>query len=691
MGVFLACLLLLPGLALGGQTTEEQVAVEVAVESEGRPLVGMARYLGFFQLPASQAMPTPVPPLEEKLLEPKETAWKTQIPPGTYALVCGAEGYGMRVMPVEISGGKRATLRCPVSQLVPVTGTVVEQASKRPLAGATVQLLSLELGDTPYTSELLAQHLAAKHAATTDEAGRFRVWALPGEQGFWVARAPRFGRRVFPVKPAKNGVDVGAVALEEAAAVEVEVQLSPEELRTGHWWLELVRRSVGGADVGATTPSEEELAARALFCKKVGEDGRVRFEEVPPGEYGLLLTTITSRLLRQTKGRKPPDVPYEPSDYLGPVYLPPGGVQHLSFAPPRIALEVQVAGLSAEKQEEFVPFVFNQDRNYGTKGNWLGGDEGGSRFSVVLPAEGTWLVRLRKEGGSKPAHLTLGRVTVHRFQKSVRASFVFASSVLSGKVLDAAGKPVYWAAVAVSGKKPCSPQNFTWRGHTDKEGVFQVPTVPQEPLVVWVYHPSGSAYLELEAPREDLVISLTEGRTVSLLLEDEDGNPAYDGVQARFRPEGVGMELGVGAPPNTRGELVVNQLPDVDGELLVLDHSWRQPQLAPLKLKLPKGKKGFLGAFRLQRGGRLVWRGKLEFLEGAAAVGLEHEDLLFGLFPNSNESLLLGAPQGLVSSLDYKNLPPGFWRVVAVDETCNILRSSKRVLIHSGQTTVISP
>jgi len=627
--------------------------------------------------------------LQEKLLPPKKAAWKTEIPPGSYVLVCGAEGYSMRSMPVQIPAGKRATLPCPVSKLVPVTGSVVEEASKRPVAGATVKLLSLELGEGPFSSELLSQHLAAKHAATTDDAGRFRVWARPGEQGVWVAKAPRFGSRVFTVKPGKNGVDLGAVPLAEAAAVEVEVQLSPEELREGHWWLELRPQSAGDASSGQTTPSEEAQAFAALFCKKVGEDGRVRFDEVPPGDYGLMLTTVPARMLRQTKGRKPEGVPYEPSDWLGPFYVPPGSLQLFTLTPPRISLEVEVAGLAAQRQKEFVPFVFSQERNYRSDGQWLGGDDRSSRFSVVLAAEGTWQVVLEKQGGSKASFITLGQVTVHRFQKRVQASFVFASLPLAGKVVDAAGKPVYFADVAVSGRKPCSPKNFTWRGRTDKDGFFQVPAVPQEPLVLWVYHPySGTAFVELEGPSEELTITLEKGRTVSLLLQDENGNPKYDGVQAQFRPEGSGVELLVPSP-SPQGELVVEHLPDVDGELLVLDLSGKEPRLAPLKLKVPKGKQGFLGAFRLERGGQLVWHGSQEFLEDAAAVALEHEDVLFGVF-HSNEALVLGPPKGLSTSLERKNLLPGFWRVVAVDETCQVLRASKRFLIHPGQTTSVS-
>ncbi len=139
--------------------------------------------------------------------------------------------------------------------------------------------------------------------------------------------------------------------------------------------------------------------------------------------------------------------------------------------------------------------------------------------------------------------------------------------------------------------------------------------------------------------------------------------------------------------PNAEGEVTAAHLPDVDGELLVLDFSsaGRESERAVMRHSLAKGEKGFRGVFTLERGAQVSWSPEpsLTFLEGAAAVLLEREDELFGR-PESNEGLVTGWREDF-RKLRLRRLPPGRFRAVAVDETCKPLRYGRAFRVLAGE------
>ncbi len=569
------------------------------------------------------------------------------------------------------------------------------------MANARVENAALTLNELPFSTTLSLKYAYAKEAAVTDRDGNFTLWVLPGKSVSLVIFAEDYGRKVLPNVPASgNSESLLTVNLEPGGSVEVFVDLPPEELSQGIWWVEL--RPLTRPEDEESGHEEEmgdlqqELRSAslfpALFSSKVPPDGWVRFASVLPGTYSVHCTTLPERLLRKTGWKQPEVVPFRPSASTGPLYVPPRGLQSVVLAPPRARLEVTIGGMPKEQAETLAPWVWLPSSSYVAKAQWQNLAEDRARFQAILEDRGVWFfgVRPSKPTGTAlvPA-LTLGKVTVVPGQKMAAAKAAFNASPLSLEVVDQRGLPVV-ATVSVTTTDLCSGFNFSWEDNTDAQGRMLLPLVPKKPLTIWSYFygKGASAYLEVDEPGV-YRLEGKPGKNVSFLLRDEKGRPVWDGVSVRFRPL-KGRELSV-ATPSQEGEVRIEGLPEVDGELLVVDLSPEgQKAHAPIRIRLEAKKRGYLGSFRLEKGGGLRWWDlDRSFLQDAPMVLLEREGAFYR-FPVSVESFATGdypKPESGVLNFRSRNLPPGRYRVVAVDEECRPLRYSKPFWIQSGRIT----
>ncbi len=653
--------------------------VQVRVSADGRALKATERYVAVV---AGEKV------LWEAVFPAGQDEGEVAVPAGTYTLVCAAVAHTGRSLHLTLRPGQRVPLDCPVRPLVPVRGQVRRADTGEPVAGTRVEELSLTLGELPVASGQLRQLLAKNLSALTDAQGRFQLWAKAGSQLQLVVGGNGWGKVLLPpVRVGAKGSDLDPVALQPGGSVEVAVQLPAEELAEGGWWVELSPQQQQEADgPEREDPSRARWAFLALFSASLDPAGRVELTDVPPGNYGAMLTTLPERVLRKTSGTLPEGQVNRPTHYAGPAYLPPGGHLSLELKPTRTHLEVEVAGLLPEACQRLVPWVFLREREFGAEGKWQVVEGSLPRFSALLEAEGLWMVGLTAQGeGGTRSVLPLGSVQVRQGQRVAHLSATLAVAPLRGNVVDGQGRAVSWAEVSLADRKPCAAQHFYWQGRTDAAGTFTVPYAPKVPLFLWAYHPAaGTAYVGLEEP-EDVSLRLAAGKQVTLVLRDEKGNPVFDGVQVVFRPL-LGEELTVGYP-NAEGELTVSHLPDVDGELVVVDVSaaGRGSQRAVLRLSLGKGERGYRGVFTLERGAQVSWLAgaRSAFLDGAAAVLLERDGELYGR-PGSLEGLVTGWRRHW-QRLELQRLPPGRYRAVAVDETCKPLRFGRPFSALAGE------
>ncbi|MGC8917566.1 MAG: hypothetical protein ACP5NF_11385 [Thermoanaerobaculum sp.] len=631
--------------------------------------------------------------LVSELEVPASKDWPLlEAPAGPLTLVCSAEGFVFRAMPVNVKAGEETLETCRLSRLAPICGQVIDGTTGKPIAGARVEFASVFLQEQPLTTTAFLKQMVAKHVGISNQEGSFCLWAKPKAPVDLVVSAKGYARKVVSaVQATENGEPLGPVALDPGGTVEVYVDLPPDERTNEKWWLELVPapelRELPPEEPAGRQPNPRETFA-AVFSAPVPEDGWVRFESVPPGTYGAMLTTIPSRLLRKTGGKLPADVKFRPSQWVGPFYLGPGALQSVTLTPIRVRLRGTVTGMAKESVESLLPYVYLPNVNYGSRGKWLEVKDDRAVFEAILEETGTWEVGLESPRGTRFG-VPLGTVTVTKDQKEANFQADLNVAPLQLEVRTRQGHPPQWVDVAVSSKDLCSPMRFAWHGRADAQGKVFLPAVPHRPLTIWAYSSQneGSAYLEVEGPGR-YQLDLQRGRDVSFVVRDEKGAPAGHVVGAYFRPL-RGLELAVPShpvPPSVESRVV--GLPEVDGELLLADFSSEGQEVhAPIRIRLDAKKRGYLGKLTLERGGDLHWEAKNgSFVAGASAILLEKDEVFFR-FPLSNEGFSIGftMPGDSLLRFENRNLPPGRYRVVPVDEECQPLRYSKPFWIYSGR------
>lgn len=629
--------------------------------------------------------------LQEQELPPEAGPFRLKLPSGTYQVFCGAEGHATRFLSVAVEEGKLQKVVCGVIPLVSVLGKVVAKESGEAIPGAEVAPAWLFLEALPYDSPLLQKHLRVKHLAITGKDGIFRFGLLPGEKTLIAVKAPGRGFKVLgPLAAASNGLELGSVELEPGGTVEVSVDLASEELSSGRWWVDLWPLE-GEKSENPKLSSQETMAA--LLSQRLDGEAKVVFSSVPPGEYAALLTTVPNRLLWKTDRWRPPGVEYRPSHSSGRFFVAPGSFQIVGIATTSWKVVVSLGGISCSQVQalSLKAGAYHFHRNAGADGTWIGERDGACQFEVVLDTAGLWLLKLGREEGEARSSVVVGEITLPpgRGQREVNAAY--GARELSGRVVDVRGDPVFFASVSLADGEPCSRSAFQARVKTDREGKFSVPLVPTRKI--WVLagrQDLGWAQAEV-APdeKEPPVLRLKKGKSLQMRFLDAEGNPLQEPLQFTFVSQ-VGTELTQVGQLTGNGEILVENVPELDGQLIVPTFSpeAHAKEWAHLKLNLPAEKRGFLGVHAFLPGGTVVWHpgGLLSRREGEF-VALEAEDgALLGTA--AFEVLVFGlssvAP-GLDSSKEWKRVMPGRYRLVVTDKTCKPLQQGKSFLVLSGQ------
>lgn len=254
---------------------------------------------------------------------------------------------------------------------------------------------------------------------------------------------------------------------------------------------------------------------------------------------------------------------------------------------------------------------------------------------------------------------------------------------VAGQVLDADGKPVFFAEVRLSNSQGCSESGFSWRGKTDRDGRFSCPAAPEGPLVAWAYRSDLGWAMAEHTVDSPLVLRLSSGKQVSLRVVNEEGNPVA--AQLQFSPKGAeGLTVGV---TDEKGEAVIPHMPDTDGSLLValLSAEAQAKALGHFKLFVPAEKRGFLGVFPVAVGATVTWW-PWHLPEGGVFCSLETEDgALVGTDPF--EVLTFGgdATRTGLRSKRWERLAPGRYRPVVTDEACTPVWRGKWFVVGPGE------
>lgn len=181
----------------------------------------------------------PLPPCLSGELDDRGAASFANLPPGTFVLLVGVPGQGLRASrEVNVAeGGSRVELDLARRSIV---GTVAH-ARSGPVAGAEIRVVVWDRRESRRgasglrglgylgESELRASGLEVR-ATTCDEAGRFRILGLPENERFFViARSgPHWSGTIGPIHLATDGTETRAdVSIQPAGAIEVRIGTRP--------------------------------------------------------------------------------------------------------------------------------------------------------------------------------------------------------------------------------------------------------------------------------------------------------------------------------------------------------------------------------------------------------------------------------------------------------------------------------
>ncbi|MGC8916934.1 MAG: carboxypeptidase-like regulatory domain-containing protein [Thermoanaerobaculum sp.] len=635
-------------------------------------------------------------PVREVVLPADAAGWTLELKPGRYGLVCSAFGFSAKgPMSLEILPGETTEIRVDLKALVSLQGKVIDQASGKPVAGATIELLSQKLGQFPLQSALLTQHLRKKHLAVTNEAGSFRLPVVPQSETTLAIAGPGLAHWVVrEVKVGPEGGNLGELQIPPGGDLEVRVRGAKPWQGKGVW----LRPVLKEADLGVEVTDELITSLEKLTSVQVHQEEVVRLSGLVAGTYRLFLWDSSPGMWTFPSGATPG--PFWVSEE---VQVTPGGLGSYEFNIPEVEAVVELSGGNAASGDELTVRVSGPDyyiqshpmtRLTLPKGNK---DTEDIRFSRLLHHPGRYTFWLSETGFTGGRFL--GEIVVRSGERGIRrVRASLSGGAIALRVVGAKGLPVKGAKVWVKEKgASCRLHSAYWcTATTGEDGLAECKFAPEQELVFWVWHEKeGWARFET-FPAKELVANLRPGRRIEVWVVGEDSEPLQDFVPF-FAPMDDDLLIQFASGTDQEGHVILESVPDTDGVLAFASFAASESTRPVAFLGLEKGQSGVLSPVRISReSGRVRFRFGSSNAPGSSSVRATELPLLYlekdDLRLPGSLHILFGhsVAQRQAVEKSWRRLPEGRYRVVAADETCAVVSRSKPFVVRAGEETKLS-